>query len=92
MRETGDVNGKPDTGDQYWLRFLQVLVLVQFLFLCYANLRYTSHILNGDGADLFNHVMEMAKQHTIYIPGWKYATTLELDCSALLALPIYMVT
>ncbi len=73
-------------------RFFQILLALEFLFLCYVNLRLTSHILDGDGADLYGHIIEMAEQGTILLPGWKYTTTMELDCVTLLALPLYLLT
>lgn len=72
--------------------FFQILLALEFLFLCYVNLRLTSHILDGDGADLYGHIIEMAEQGTILLPGWKYTTTMELDCVTLLALPLYLLT
>lgn len=77
---------------QNTLRLLQILLVLEFLFLCYVNLRLTSHILDGDAADLYGHIMEMGEQGTLFLPGWQYTTTMELDCVTLLALPLYLLT
>ncbi|MGN1022057.1 MAG: hypothetical protein ACI4OJ_01010 [Lachnospiraceae bacterium] len=77
---------------QNTLRLLQILLILEFLFLCYVNLRLTSHILDGDAADLYGHIMEMGEQRTLFLSGWNYTTTMELDCVTLLALPIYLLT
>lgn len=69
-----------------------ILCIFQFCFICYANLMWSSHIIDGDMADLYVHVREMWRSGSVIIKGWNYSTTLEIDCSALLALPIYGMT
>ena len=72
--------------------FEMILCIFQFIFLCCANLLWSSHIIDGDMSDLYGHVREMWRTGSLVIKGWDYSTTLEIDCSALLALPIYGVT
>ena len=69
-----------------------MLCIFQFIFLCCANLLWSSHIIDCDMSDLYGHVREMWRTGSIMIKGWDYSTTLEIDSSALLALPIYGVT
>ena len=63
--------------------------IIQFVFICFANLHWSSHVLDGDMADLYGHVREMWRNKTMFISNWQYATTLELDCASILALPLY---
>ena len=78
--------------ESFLRRFFQILLALEFLFLCYVNLCLTSHILDGDGADLYGHIIEMAEQGTLFLPEWKYTTTMELDCVTIFALPLYLLT
>ncbi|MBD5454671.1 MAG: hypothetical protein HDR30_10215 [Lachnospiraceae bacterium] len=46
-------------------------------------------MIDFDGAKLYMHAMEMWRNKSFLIPDWKYITTMELDCSLLLAVPFY---
>lgn len=48
--------------------------------------------LDCDAAKVFTNVVEMWRTRSLVIPGWEYLTTMELDCAALLALPLYGLT
>lgn len=53
------------------------------------NLFESPIMIDYDGAKLYKHAIEMWNHKTLFIPDWKYITTMELDCSLLLALPFY---
>lgn len=78
---------------QKYLEYLLLAVIVvQFLFILYTNLTKIPATLDNDAAKVFIHAMEMWKHKTFFVPAWKNMTTLEVDCSTLLALPIYGIT
>ena len=72
--------------------FLIAILIVQVILIGISNLTLIDNNIDCDNAKMFVHIMEMWKQRTIAIPGWSYMTTLELDCSSVLALPIYALT
>ena len=71
---------------------LLLIVIVQVAFLSYMNLFEAPKMIDYDGAKLYKHAIEMWENKSLFIPGWKYITTMELDCSLFLALPIYAVS
>lgn len=71
--------------------FLLLLAAAQILFLAYMNLFESPKMIDYDGAKLYMHAMEMWENRSIFLPDWKYITTMELDCSLLLAVPFYAV-
>lgn len=68
------------------------LLLVQIFLIIICNLTLLDRNIDGDNAKLFVHIMEMWRNRKIVIPDWSYMTTLEIDCSSLLALPFYAIT
>ena len=74
---------------RYYELFLLLLTAAQILFLAYMNLFESAKMIDYDGAKLYMHAMEMWQNKSFFIPGWKYITTMELDCSLLLAVPFY---
>ena len=74
---------------RYYELFLLLLTAAQILFLAYMNLFESPKMIDYDGAKLYMHAMEMWHNKSFFIPGWKYITTMELDCSLLLAVPFY---
>lgn len=71
---------------------LLLIVIAQVAFLSYMNLFEAPKMIDYDGAKLYKHAIEMWENKSLFIPGWKYITTMELDCSLFLALPIYAVS
>lgn len=71
---------------------LLLLLLVQFCLMAFCNLTLTDASLDCDNAKLFRHIIEMWRNKTLFIPDWKYSTTLEYDCVSLFALPLYGIT
>lgn len=69
--------------------FLFLLAILQIFFISYMNLFESSKMIDYDGAKLYKHAIEMWENKSLFLPGWKYITTMELDCSLLLALPFY---
>ncbi|MBO4514505.1 MAG: hypothetical protein J5721_02395 [Lachnospiraceae bacterium] len=69
-----------------------VLLIFQVLCLIWANLTQVGKSFDSDAGMIMNHVMMMAKEKALLIPGWDYLTTLEFDCTTLFALPLYLLT
>lgn len=80
-----------DHSKKYYELFLLLLTATQILFLAYMNLFESPKMIDYDGAKLYMHAMEMWRNKSVFIPDWKYITTMELDCSLLLAVPFYAV-
>ena len=80
-----------DHSKKYYELFLLLLTAAQILFLAYMNLFESPQMIDYDGAKLYMHAMEMWRNKSVFIPDWKYITTMELDCSLLLAVPFYAV-
>ncbi len=68
------------------------ILICQIILISVCNITLIDNNIDCDNAKLFVHVMEMWEQKKIAIPNWVYMTTLEIDCSSLLALPLYAVT
>lgn len=71
---------------------LGCLLIVQILMIAVCNIKLIDNNVDCDNAKLFVHIREMWEQKTWFLPSWVYMTTLEIDCSSLLALPLYGVT
>lgn len=71
---------------------LVVLLIIQFVLIAFSNLTLIDKNLDNDNSMLFNHVVEIWRQKTILLPEWNYLTTLEWDCSSVLALPFFAIT
>lgn len=87
-----DGNKDTDKRQTIIIYALFTIWVIQFAFICFANLHWSSHVIDGDMADLYGHVREMWRNKTMFISNWQYATTLELDCASILALPLYGLT
>ena len=72
--------------------FWRIVVVFEIAALVYYNLFHMADMVDCDLAKLMSHVVEMARNHTLFVPGWSYGTTGEMDCSTLLALPLYLLT
>ncbi|MBO6147697.1 MAG: hypothetical protein J6O70_08990 [Lachnospiraceae bacterium] len=71
---------------------LAIAVVLQFGFIAYANLFTIREVMDNDMAKLFVHIAEMWRTKSVLIPGWVYDTTVEIDCSSVLAVFIYGIT
>lgn len=69
-----------------------VLAVIQYLAAVLFNFRYTKAAVDPDAAKLFRHAVEMSKNHSLWIPNWSNATTMEWDSAAILAAPMYSLT
>jgi len=78
--------------NNFWTCLLLLIFLIQFLLIALCNINLIDNNIDCDTAKLFVHIMKMAEYNSIIIPNWYYSTTFEIDCSSLLALPIYMLT
>lgn len=58
----------------------------------YVNFTNRLHVVNQDAANAYVHAAEMWKNHSFYIPQWKYETTAEWDCAVFFAMPLYGLT
>lgn len=72
--------------------FFWLFVMIQTLFIIYLNLFESHTMIDYDGAKLYQHAVEMWNQKTPFISGWKYITTMELDCSLFFAVFFYGLT
>jgi hypothetical protein len=79
--------------DSGWVdRILSAFVVIQVAFIVYVNLFTMRDVLDNDMAKLFVNVAEMWRQKRIIIPGWIYDTTVEIDCSSVIAVLLYGIT
>ena len=79
--------------DSGWIdRILSAFVVIQVVFFVYVNLFTMRDVLDNDMAKLFVNVAEMWRQKRILIPGWIYDTTVEIDCSSVIAVLLYGIT
>lgn len=65
---------------------------MQVLFLGVVSLQGGDAFIDGDTGRLYQHMVAIWEQGTLFPEGWIYPTTMELDCSLLLALPFYGLT
>lgn len=72
------------------LKYILIGILaVQVILTAFCNLTLIDNNIDCDNAKLFVHTMNMWREKSLFLPGWTYTTTLELDCSSILALPLY---
>ena len=71
---------------------LILLLAVQLCLIAHSNVTLLGQSIDGDKAMLFKHIEEIWRNKALFIPDWDYLTTLEFDCSSILALPFYMIT
>lgn len=71
---------------------LWAMLFIQVLFLGVVSLRGGANFIDGDTGRLYQHMVAIWEQGTLFPDGWIYPTTMELDCSLLLALPFYGLT
>lgn len=72
-----------------WACILALILAAQFLLTAVCNIKLIDNNLDCDSAKILLHTRKMWEHGTYLIPGWSYMTTLELDCPAILAVPLY---
>lgn len=78
--------------NNFWACLLLLIFIIQFLLIALCNIKLIDNNIDCDTGKLFVHIMKMAEHNSIIIPNWSYVSTFEIDCSSLLALPIYKLT
>lgn len=68
------------------------LLIVQVAFLIVTTFGLGNRAIDGDTGRLYQHMEAIWESGTLFVPEWIYPTTMELDCSLLLALPFYGIT
>ena len=68
------------------------LLAAQIVFLSIVTLLAGDRIIDGDTGRLYQHMSAIWEASTLFVPGWIYPTTMELDCALILALPFYGLT
>lgn len=72
-----------------WTCILAFILFIQFLLISVCNIKLIDNNIDVDTAKLFLHTKRMWEDRTYLIPNWSYPSTLELDCPAILAVPLY---
>lgn len=73
-------------------RMVYIILIVQILILVYCNLFRISEAVDCDSAKLMGRAMEIWNRKALFLDGWRYQTTAEIDCSAIIASLIYGIT
>lgn len=71
----------------FWVALLAVQVCINIAI----NFTADASSLDNDAAKLYTHVVEFCRSGFL-LGDWTYMTTLEADCSAILAVPFYLLT
>ena len=77
------------------IRRKMIWLLPLIMQLCFLGwLTFTRHVqmIDCDAAKLYSHAAAIWDAKTLFVPDWRYITTMELDCALLFALPFYGVT
>ena len=77
--------------ERLWDVAFGALLVIELLLWGWLNL-HEQFVNDHDSAKVLYHAMCMWEEKTLLIPGWKYMTTAELDCSALPATLFYGIT
>ena len=72
--------------------FWWAMVAAQIVFLCLVALRAGGAVIDNDAAKVYTHMKAIWESGSLVVPDWRYITTMELDCTTLLALPFYGLT
>lgn len=91
-RKTFSCKGRRKNTPQHFKFILILFTVIQILFIAYMNLWESPKMIDYDGAKLYKHAIEMWNNKALFLPGWKYITTMEFDCSLFIALPLYGLT
>lgn len=82
---------KPQSKERLWDLAFGALLVIALVLWGWLNL-HEQHVNDHDSAKVLYHTVRMWEEKTLLIPGWKYMTTAEWDCSALPALMFYGLT
>lgn len=69
-----------------------VAIGVQFLLIFCMNYFKAEKLLDFDASMAVRHAVEMWRNGTIFLQNFGYTTSMEIDCAAFFAAPIYMIT
>lgn len=72
----------------FWL----FLAAAQIVFLCAVSWKAGGATIDNDAGKVFTHMMAIWESGTLAVPDWQYITTMEVDCTTILALPFYGLT
>lgn len=78
--------------NRLWTGFWWLAAAAQVVFLCAVALRAGGAVIDNDAAKVYTHMMAIWESGSLVVPHWRYITTMELDCTTLLALPFYGLT
>ena len=73
--------------DLIWLGLLVAEILIWFLVIWKR-----PYIMDNDAGKLYNHIAQIWKGKSLFLPEWKYITTGEWDCASTIALFVYGIT
>lgn len=80
------------SGKQLCLRWLlKAMVILQFLAIIFFNYTKAYDFLDMDSAGALRHGAEMWR-NGIFLRDFNYFSSMEIDCAAFLAAPVYMIT
>ena len=83
---------KTKQGQRCKTAFWWTALAAQVVFVCLVALRAGGALIDNDAAKVFTHMAAMWESGSLVVPDWSYITTMELDCTTLLALPFYGLT
>ena len=81
-------SGKVSLKNIFWL----FLAAAQIVFLCAVSWKAGGATIDNDAGKVFTHMMAIWESGTLAVPDWQYITTMEVDCTTILALPFYGLT
>lgn len=67
-------------------------VILQFFAVFLINYVKVEHALDYDSSLAIRHVIEMWKNKTIFLEGWNYFSTMEIDSISFFVMPIYFIS
>lgn len=71
---------------------LLFFLVIQILTIFLVNVFLSKDNIDCDSAKLFVHAIEIVKERSLLLHNWSYPSTLELDSSLLLAVPLFLIT
>lgn len=73
--------------DWIWIGILASEILIWFLVIWKR-----PYIMDPDAGKLYNHMAQIWKNKTLFLPDWMYVSTGEWDCASTIALLVYGIT
>ncbi|NLP26061.1 MAG: hypothetical protein GX365_01745 [Clostridiales bacterium] len=71
---------------------LIILVIIQFVTICYFNFTKSECFLDFDSALALRHGIDMWRNKAIFFENFAYVSSLELDCASFWAAPLVILT